>query len=401
MDDFNTHRNKIKRKEQNINDDEFCFFSDNNLELNGKNKNEQINLSNNYKKELNQYNDELIQNDNEINNKINPNNNVDLYKKEINSIRQQIVLLKSKISENELIINDYKNTINNLNEKHATEIKEANNQINILKNYIIRIYQFFNDITKNYLPKLNFNFDSNRNNFKLININEFQDKLTMIDKYIFSLNDKEKNFQNIEILNYNKVKNFQNNEKINAEEEKIRMEKEDKRNFIINNFNNDFIIQKLKQDNQNIYNNDYNNPNDENNNLGVIQLYKNLENKFDILEKAIEEEKRNRYDIMDENYEDNNLNDNNNNDIILTNLSNKMEKEKNDFLEGLYRNELIMQNKKGTKNNKKKKKPLTKISQNNNLKNKKGNNKLCAFTEGNKNRNNSRKHSKNNLKNKK
>ena len=181
------------------------------------------------------------------------------------------------------------------------------------------------------------------------------------------------------------------------------MEKEDKRNFIINNFNNDFIIQKLKQDNQNIYNNDYNNPNDENNNLGVIQLYKNLENKFDILEKAIEEEKRNRYDIMDENYEDNNLNDNNNNDIILTNLSNKMEKEKNDFLEGLYRNELIMQNKKGTKNNKKKKKkkPLTKISQNNNLKNKKGNNKLCAFTEGNKNRNNSRKHSKNNLKNKK
>ena len=141
----------------------------------------------------------------------------------------------------------------------------------------------------------------------------------MIDKYIFSLNDKEKNFQNIEILNYNKVKNFQNNEKINAEEEKIRMEKEDKRNFIINNFNNDFIIQKLKQDNQNIYNNDYNNPNDENNNLGVIQLYKNLENKFDILEKAIEEEKRNRYDIMDKKYEEKNLNDNNNNNIKLKN----------------------------------------------------------------------------------
>ena len=142
LDDFNTHRNKIKSKEQNIIEDEFCFSSDNNLELNSKNKNEQINLSNNYKKELNQYNDELIQNDNEINNKINPNNNIEYYKKEINSIRQQIVLLKSKISENELIINDYKNTINNLNEKHATEIKEANNQIKIFNFKYYRFYLF-------------------------------------------------------------------------------------------------------------------------------------------------------------------------------------------------------------------------------------------------------------------
>ena len=399
MNDFNTHRNKIKSKEPNIIDDEFCFSSDNNLELNDKTKEDQINLSNNYHKELNEYKKELSQNNNEINNKINPNNNIEYYKKEINSIRQQIVLLKSKISENELIINDYKNTINNLKEKHAEEIKDANNHINVLNNYIIQVYQFFNNIAKNYLPELNFSFDSNRNNFRLININEFQDKLIMIDKYIFSLNDKEKNLQNIELLNNNKINNFQNYEKINAEEEKIRMEKEDNRNLMINNFNNDFIIQKLKQANQNMYNNDVKDSNNENNNLGVMQLYKNLENKFDILEKAIEEEKRNRYDIMDENYEDANLN--NNNDIILTNLSNKMEKEKNDFLEGLYRNELIMQNKKGTKNNKKKKKPLTKISQNNNLKNKKGNSKICAFTEENKNRNNSRKHSKNNLKNKK
>ena len=399
MNDFNTHRNKIKSKEPNIIDDEFCFSSDNNLELNDKTKEDQINLSNNYHKELNEYKKELSQNNNEINNKINPNNNIEYYKKEINSIRQQIVLLKSKISENELIINDYKNTINNLKEKHAEEIKNANNHINVLNNYIIQVYQFFNNIAKNYLPDLNFRFDSNRNNFKLININEFKDKLTMIDKYIFSLNDKEKNLQNIELLNNNKINNFQNYEKINAEEEKIRMEKEDNRNLMINNFNNDFIIQKLKQANQNMYNNDVKDSNNENNNLGVMQLYKNLENKFDILEKAIEEEKRNRYDIIDENYEDMNLN--NNNELILTNYSNKIEKEKNNFLEGLYKNEQIMQNKKESKNNKKKKKPLTKISQNNNLKNKKVNNKLNAFTEGNKYRNNSKKNSKNNLKNKK
>ena len=94
-----------------------------------------------------------------------------------------------------------------------------------------------------------------------------------------------------EFLNNNRKENNLNNQAIiNADEEKIRMEKEDKKYDMIKNFNNDFIIQKLKEDSNNLYDDD-----DylENNNLGVIQLYKNLENKFDILEKAIEEGKKN------------------------------------------------------------------------------------------------------------
>ena len=335
-----------------------------------------------------------MQNNNEINDKINPNNNINYYKKELNSIRQQIILLKSKLSENELIINDYRNTINVLNSKHTEEINNLNSHINEQNNYILLIYQFFNNIAKKYLPELNFNYDANQDNFKLIDLNEFKSKLGMIDYYIYNLKINEINSQNIEPINNNKnneflnSNNYNNFEIINAEEEKLRMEKEDKRNDIIKNFNNDYIIQKLKEENNNSYNNDNAN---ESNNLGVIQLYKNLENKFDILEKAIEEGKKNKYDFVQEEEKDDELNNN----IILTNFSNNIEQEKNIFLEGLYRNEQILQNQKEKKSSKKKKKPLTKISQNNNLKNKKGGNKANNFVDEHKNKKNSKYNSKN------
>ena len=144
LNDFNSHRSKIKNKVPNLTDDETYLSKEKNSELNVINKTEQINLSEKYKKELNDYNIALTQDDNEINNKINPNNNINYYKKEINTIRQQIILLKSKISENELIINDYKNTINVLKTNHSEEINNLNNHINILNDYILVIYQFFN-----------------------------------------------------------------------------------------------------------------------------------------------------------------------------------------------------------------------------------------------------------------
>jgi len=389
LNDFNTHRSKIKNKVPNLTDEEAYLSKDKNSELNVINKTEQINLSEKYKKELNDYNIALIQDDNEINNKINPNNNINYYKKEINTIRQQIILLKSKISENELIINDYKNTINVLKSNHSEEINNLNNHINILNDYILVIYQFFNGISKKYIPSLNFKFDSNQNEFKLIDMNDFQNKLRAIDDYIFNLNKVK--------FNYGLNNNIKENIKIiNSNEEKIRMEKEDTKLIAIKNFNNDFIIQKLKEDSiNNTQNDDYSL---ENNNSHLIDIYKNLENKFDILEKAIEEGKKSRYDFIEEENKEMELNDNN--DIILTNFNNKIEKDKNNFLEELYRNEKLIQNKhdekKDKKGSRKKRKSLTKISQNNNLKNKKGyrNNVL---TEENK----MKKNIKNNLKNKK
>ena len=373
-------------------DDDFCLKSNNNTEFNETKKIEQINLSQNYKKELNEYNKCLTQNNNEINDKINSNNNINYYKKEINNIRQQIVLLKSKISEDELVINDYKNTINVLKEKHDEEINDMNHHINILNDYILLIYQFFNEISKKYLPELNFNYDSNQNQIKLIDINEFQNKLKIIGNYIHTTKNRENDLKINEFLNNNRKENNLNNQAIiNADEEKIRMEKEDKNDNVLKKFNNDFIIQKLKEDTDIQFNNDNNNM--ENNNEGVLQLYKNLENKFDILEKAIEEGKKNKYDFINEENKDIDLYNNN---IILTNFSNNIEYEKNNFLEGLYKNEKIMENKKEKKISKKKKKPLTKIIQNN-LKNNKGNNKLKVLNDENKNK----KNYKNNLKIKK
>ena len=342
LDDFNTHRNKIKNKVPNLIDDEICFSKNKNNEPNEINKTEQINLSENYKKDLNDYNRALTQNENEINNKINPNNNINYYKKEINTIRQQIILLKSKISENELIINDYKNTINVLKESHAEEINNLNNHISILNDYILVIYQFFNEISKKYIPSLNFQYDSNQNEFKLIDINEFQNKLRTIGDYMFNINKVKNNiFLNNDMQG--------TNEKINPNEEKIRMEKEDIKIGAFKNFNNDFIIQKLKEDSGNNYNIDDNEH--ENNNSYLIQIYKNLENKFDLLEKAIEEGKKNKYDFINEENKEMDLNDNNN--ILLTNFGNKIEHDKNNFLEELYRNEKIIQNKNEPKKDKK------------------------------------------------
>ena len=208
LDDFNTHRNNAKNTIPNITTDEFCLTHNNDLELNEINKTEKVNLSENIKKELNDYNKSLSQNNIEINNKINPNNNINYYKKEINTIRQQIIILKSKISENELIINDYKNTINVLNTKHSEEIKNLNNHINVLNDYILLIYQFFNDISMKYLPQINFKFDPSQNQLKLIDINEFQKKLGMIDEYIFDLRKDRNKEQIIEYIN----DNYKNNE---------------------------------------------------------------------------------------------------------------------------------------------------------------------------------------------
>lgn len=78
-----------------------------------------------------------------------------------------------------------------------------------------------------------------------------------------------------------------------------------------------------------------NRENESTNILGLIQLYKNLENKFDKLEKEIEEGKKNKYEYKIETDGNRNIN----NKIYLTNTGNKFEYEKNYFLENLYKEE--------------------------------------------------------------
>ena len=405
LNDFNNHRNNINKRIPNIlNEEDNIDILNNNIQFNDTTKTNQINLSNNYHKELNEYlnNENKINNkllNNNINNNFLSNNNADNYNKEINSMKQEIILLKSQISENELVINQYKKTINSLNTKYTEEINNFRNQINILNNYILLIYEFFNNISKNFVPQLNFSYNANENNFILIDIKEFEEKLNIIEQYIYSINNNinnninnEKNFNTKEnedqIQNNDNINNINekiininnnNNEEIKDEIDNKNNIEEEKFKLNDNNFSNQFnninfplkynqninllknnnyennnydIVEQLPEENNNIntYNNiniNYsNNEEDNNNNLGLIQLYKNLENKFDMLEKEIEEGKRNKYEYLNE--ADNNVNNN----INLTDMNNNIEYQKQYFLESLYKEEKAKKNRSAKKNNK-------------------------------------------------
>ena len=393
LNDFNNHRNNINKRIPNIlNEEDNIDILNNNIQFNDTTKTNQINLSNNYHKELNEYlnNENKINNkllNNNVNNNLVSNNNTNNYNKEINSIRHEIILLKSQISENELVINQYKKTINSLNTKYTEEINNFRNQINILNNYILLIYEFFNNISRNFVPQLNFYYNANENNFFLIDIKEFEEKLNIIEQYIYSINNNINNINNEENINTNENKDqIQNNDNINNineeiintninNNEEIKDEIDNKNNieegkFKLNdnNFNNQFnhinlplnyspnsnllinnnydIVEQLPD---NTYNNiNYsNNEEDNNNNMGLIQLYKNLEKKFDMLEKEIEEGKRYKYECLNE--VDNNLNKN----INLTDMNNNnFEYQKQYFLESLYKDKKSKKNKSAKKNNK-------------------------------------------------
>ena len=303
----------------------------NNSQFNSKiNQSYKIESSNNYQKELNEYlNEEKM----EKNPKEENNNDSNFYKNQINCIKGEIILLKSKISENELIINQYKKTIEELNVKHSEELEVYQNKINELNNYIIAIYKFFNNITTKYIPSLKFYYD-NDNSFSLINQNEFNAKLNIIENYISSIQNNTK-----ENINYqfNKV-DLNQNILQNENQEEISTSK-----FNEPNSTNDFIKQSNSNERKNIIEDITNYNSGEfhhNNQQGLVNLYKNLEEKFDMLEKEIEAGKKNRYDYTDES-----INSIRNNAQINCNL----EIQKQMFLENLYKKEL---KKKKSKNNK-------------------------------------------------
>ena len=102
LNDFNNHRSKTKSAQNNFE------FMNNNDEAIGININNQTDINNNYNKDLNDY---LNDNKYSLNQNNNDNAGLEYYKKEIKTIRQEIILLKTKISENELVINQYKNNI--------------------------------------------------------------------------------------------------------------------------------------------------------------------------------------------------------------------------------------------------------------------------------------------------
>ena len=245
------------------------------------------------------------------------------------------------------------------------------------------------------MHELNFNYNYN-DNFELIDINEFQENINIIEKYISSMNkhiieSNNKNFNDIQInenINIDKKNNNNPQKENEIQTNSLNIEQEN------SNINNDIKNQRFYKDNYLLdYNNIYNEYNentiekfpDENNNViysqsesesinnfGLIQLYKNLENKFDLLEKEIEEGKRKQYEYLNEqdkkfDYKNNNINN--------KNIKNDLEYEKNYFLENLYKEE--KKNKRAKKNNSHNKNVPVKITQRN-IKDKKAKNKYIS-----------------------
>ena len=378
LNDFNNHRSNRKNKISNIVNEEenIDSLNNNNIDLIDSLKSNQLNISNNYNKNLKEY----INDENNMNyknfeniNYYNSNNNSYDYKQEINKIKQENIILKAKMSENELVINQYKKTINTLKNDHSKEIKKFQNHINVLNNFILIIYKFFDDISNNYLHELNFNYNYN-DNFELIDINEFQENINIIEKYISSMNNhiiesnNNKNFNSFQVNERISIEKKQNNNpqkeneiqinSLNIEQEKSSINNEIKNQRIYNdnhlldynniyNEYNENTMEKFPDENNNII---YSQSESESiNNFGLIQLYKNLENKFDLLEKEIEEGKRKKYEYLNE--QDKKFNNNKNNNINITNITNDLKYEKNYFLENLYKEEKNKKNKSAKKNN--------------------------------------------------
>jgi hypothetical protein len=108
------------------------------------------------------------------------------FKMEINKLVEENIYLKTQLIDIRDKINQYDNIIERTDLKYQEQINNFQKQILKYNNYIHEIYIFFNNITKNYFPELNFSLQSNET--ILISFELFKNKLNLIEKYICELN---------------------------------------------------------------------------------------------------------------------------------------------------------------------------------------------------------------------
>ena len=199
---FNTYKN--------IRDNEL-FHKNLNYELE-KNKIKLLKGTNNNENNNNNNNQRDINN---ILNQINQNSPQDNISEEHN---EEIKILKEKISQ-------YETSLENTKLQYQ---KQINFYIQQLTNYnilITIITNFFNNISKKYIPNYNFNIPNQileENNFISLNQKDIEDKFNKIEQYISELND--------ELNEYKKKDNFQMDKIIDIDKNEI-----DK--LITNNYN--------------------------------------------------------------------------------------------------------------------------------------------------------------------
>ena len=123
------------------------------------------------------------------------------FKMEINKLVEENIYLKTQLVEIKSKISQFENMLERTDLKYQEQMNNYQKQIIKYNNYIHEVYLFFNNITTNFFPKLNFSLQKNES--ILINFDLFQSKLKLIENYIYDLNKKlrKNNNYNLNILN--------------------------------------------------------------------------------------------------------------------------------------------------------------------------------------------------------
>lgn len=117
------------------------------------------------------------------------------YKMEINNLVEENIYLKTQLMEIKSKISQFENMLERTDLKYQEQMNNYQKQLIKYNKYIHEVYIFFNNITTNFFPKLNFSLLKNES--ILINFDKFQSNLKLIENYIFDLNKKIKCYNNI------------------------------------------------------------------------------------------------------------------------------------------------------------------------------------------------------------
>ena len=121
------------------------------------------------------------------------------FKMEINKLVEENIYLKTQLIDIKSKINQYDSILEKTDLKYQDQINNYQKQIIKYNSYIHEIYIFFSNITKKYIPELNFTLEKTES--ILINFDLFQKKLKYIEKYICELKKKINRYSNISVNN--------------------------------------------------------------------------------------------------------------------------------------------------------------------------------------------------------
>ena len=230
---------------------------------------------------------------------------------QINHLKKENELLKKNIKENnennkvseelnhELMdlkhkLAEYDSSIEIIKSKYNNDIEKLKFQIREYNSYIHLTYLFFHNITNNALTSLNFNIE--KQNYILISLEEFQQKLKQIEAFVYDILKENSNLK----IKYHKLIDSNNNKLFNEiyEDENNKEKYTNISNIVNDSYNTSGSnFNGLIKSPENVFENNYENLNKnleinhlnnrKNLNQGTLEIYKTLEQRVNILEKEL------------------------------------------------------------------------------------------------------------------